>query len=405
MGTGLVVLVASGMVGDVTLAITPPSMSEGETVTRGVFSALDPADDGVGVTVRDDGTLLLSGSVAALNTYLTQAGKITYSSIAGDIEVTLSAGTGASLRSLSSVLRVETPSALTTPQIGTLPEKLLVTNAYANKIAFTGLTITGAGTLTATLDLPAGLNLGTSLGWMADDVAGEVDATVSNHGSKLTLVGTAAHLQSYLTHPNRIVYNGPGQFNGNPMPVTLTVANGAQTTRVTLTMDEPVQPTTTDQNIRLVLQAADPVQDQPGWVNLTFPRPGSGSTALLVNTADTVDGQVVFVDLEVPRSTLAIAGLAANATGAIEGGAITVAAGPILGSGNNTFAATRFIGTAAALNTFFAAPDKVRYDASSGAPSIAARVGSYSLAVAGAMPTVGTVFTDHVDAYAADCQM
>ena len=59
------VLVASGMVGDVTLAITPPSMSEGETVTRGVFSALDPADDGVGVTVRDDGTLLLSGT----NTY------------------------------------------------------------------------------------------------------------------------------------------------------------------------------------------------------------------------------------------------------------------------------------------------------------------------------------------------
>ncbi|MBM3408661.1 MAG: hypothetical protein FJY25_15305, partial [Betaproteobacteria bacterium] len=360
-----------------------------DTLTGGAANA-----DGVTVstaTISGKEVATLSGSAAALNTFFTTAGKITYNSIAGDLKVTVSAGSGNTLRSLDTVWRLESPVGVATPQIDTLPQKLMVTNGYDNRIAFSGLALTGSGTLALVLALPSTLNLGTSPGWSAPDTDG-VDATVSADRRTLTLEGTATALQTYLQRSDRVSYNGPGQVSGVSIPVALELRKGTDEVNETLAkfaFGEPVQPTTTDQNIRLTLSAAQSVTGEPGMVSLVFP-----STAPLINLSDVADGQVVFVDLEVPRSTLTITGLAANATGAIEGGAITVATGPTLGSGVNTFTATRFIGTAGDLNAFFGAPSgKVRYDASSGVASIAARIGSYSLAVAGAMPTLGTEFT------------
>jgi hypothetical protein len=206
------------------------------------------------------------------------------------------------------------------------------------------------------------------------------------------LTGEAAALEAYLTAAGNLVYNGPGQFGGAAMPVTLTLAQGQQSSSVTLRLDEPQQPTLTDQNIRLRLQAASAEPTMPGWVNLHFP--DTSTTDFIVDSADVASGQVIFVEIEAERSALRIAGLESPtvaATGAT--GSITVASGSTITTSGSPVPATRFIGTAAALNTFFSTAGNVRFNASSGVASVAARVGSYGLAISGPAPVLGAVLT------------
>ena len=335
----------------------------------------------------------LSGTAGALNAFFRGAGNIVYNSVAGDLQVTVSAGSDDTLRSTDTVWRLEAPSTAVAPQICALPQKIWVTKGYANAIQFPGLALSGAGTLTATLALPAGLDLAGMPGWVptvtgsVDTSAGAVTVAVADGGRTLALAGTAAAVEAYLGAAGHLVYNGPGQFNGQPMPVTLTLAGNGQSASLTITLDEPQQPTNTDQNIRLRLQPADPAGG--AWVNLAFPRPGSGNTLQLIETADVAAAQVLFVEFEVPRATLQVAGLADTAYGSVAGGTVTVARGATIAAGASTFEAVRFIGTAADLNTFFAVPGNVRYDAGTGAVSVAARVGTYGLAVSGPAPVAG----------------
>ena len=213
-----------------------------------------------------------------------------------------------------------------------------------------------------------------------------MDVAIDGGGRTLVLTGEAAALEAYLATAGQLVYNGPGQFSGAAMPVTLTLSQGDESSTVTLLLDEPQQPTSTDPNIRLRLQTADPAGS--GWVNLAFPRPGSGDSSPLIPAGDVAAGQVIFVELEAPRAALEVAGLAANAYGSV-GNGITVAPGSVIASASGAFDAVRFIGTASDLNAFFATAGNVRYDASTGAASVAARVGSYGLVVSGPAPVAG----------------
>ncbi len=211
--TGLSVSDVDAGAGTLTITLSVPASSGTLTATAGS-----------GVTVSGSGTnaLVLSGSLANLNSYLASTAAPTYVPVAnanGAVTLTMTTndngntGAGGSLSDTDT--RVITINAVNDAPVNTLPAAYSTNEDVS--LQLTGLSVSdvdaGAGTLTITLSIPASSGTLTA-------IAG-AGVTVSGSGTNaLVLSGSLANLNSYLASTAAPTYVPVANANGT---VTLTM--------------------------------------------------------------------------------------------------------------------------------------------------------------------------------------
>ncbi|MFM8556724.1 MAG: beta strand repeat-containing protein, partial [Betaproteobacteria bacterium] len=213
------------------------------------------SDASVTVTGSGTGTLVVRGTVDAVNGFIGAANRIelqhatgcTTSAPAGTLRVGLAidpvAPATVSAASASASVRLQTPSLGGTPSIVALPASMPITADSTSDLRFAGVDLsdnTASGStqpkLKLSLELPgrAALSLGAGQGLslvssagVALDAAALTALTATVTPRLITVTGTASELEALLEGAgNRVTYEGPALASGaQPLQLQLSVAN------------------------------------------------------------------------------------------------------------------------------------------------------------------------------------
>jgi hypothetical protein len=239
-------------------------ISSDSTTVSGLVLPGETAGAGSGsVTLEgsNTGTLTVSGTVAAVNAWVGEAGLLSYRASSGGtapapagrlgLTLALASPAPAGVSASASVL-LQTPSQAITPSIVALPASMPITAGSTSDLRFTGVDLSDNTTaddpvLTLTLALPGepGLDLEDAEGLALVNVAGnalsnerltELQATVTPR--MITVTGTASALETLLAGTaERITYAGPALATGStPLVLKASLANSAGSSSVNVVL-------------------------------------------------------------------------------------------------------------------------------------------------------------------------
>ncbi|MEY4211846.1 MAG: hypothetical protein RL458_71, partial [Pseudomonadota bacterium] len=356
-GTGSEVLtvtvsVASGSLGYNAASALFPVLGQSLTVGTLVVAA--------GETSRYT-SLTLTGTANRLSQFFNSDPGLNFVGASGTaIKVSVargsSAATSAALSEASVLAYSPTPTFVTAPAITSVPSSVFFAPGVISDLRFDGIAIAGSGTLSLAISLPVGTNLGVLAGFSAAGISvggGTPDVasmTVAADGRTVTLTGTAAQLQTVLQASSKLRYTGP-------------------LTSVTLTLSSTTPSTVPGQTTVTGIQLAEPVQ--PQGVRLSIPTaiyvtPGAPAPIRLGTTPfTTTETGSISIEIEAERQFLTIDGVKpasaatawptpAQLVATTAGTSVTITEGTsFLRNDGVSRNATRFTGTAAALNALF----------------------------------------------------
>ncbi|MEY4212044.1 MAG: hypothetical protein RL458_269, partial [Pseudomonadota bacterium] len=326
-------------------------------------------------TVNGRSVLTLSGTVAALNTWLSTAGNLAYSGSAGLVDLALDTGSVAAPRVASATLSLESQQAVQAPRIVSLPTQLAITAGTRSTLAFDGAALSAgalsSAQLTLSLSLPAQAQLPLAAGEGLSFITAQGAVIDGKSGLRtLVLQGTASQLQGWLAaSADRIAYTGPAtDSTGAALALQVSVASASGKAEQAVTLAAPAQPSGSTTGARLTLPA--------GLIATVGARVPLVLGALLQSAAGT---DAVVLDIEAPASRLSLA--------LTEGVTASSGASFQLSGADTSYTATRLSGSVAALNNFFSQPGAAWYDSSFAATLKMRVVGSVASAGAIAITT------------------
>jgi hypothetical protein len=232
------------------------------TLTAAASSALSP--------VSADGTLTLSGTLEALNTYLA-SGNLSVSGGAGQ-SLTLTLQQGSSARAQASLALLALAAPL---PVLALPSTVFVLPATSSPVILGGAPVSGSGSFTLSLTAVGSLSA-------TDTTLDGSDASTAVGDSSVTLTGTASELNDYLN-------SGKLRFTGSADTLVLNLQPSGDSTRqvqarmALATIAAPTSVATPT----LVLPAGFTVLENNGQLTLAADALGSGPglRTLLLSTS------------------------------------------------------------------------------------------------------------------------
>ncbi|MFC3052090.1 DUF4347 domain-containing protein [Kordiimonas pumila] len=210
------------------------------TVTLTVGTGTMAASSGGSVTVGGSGTgtMTLTGTIANINTYLDTASNIQYTgaaNVSGDdattIDITINDGDGSGDVSVGTV-NIDITAVNDAPTITGLVSDLTVTEDVASDLDLSAVTVADidGDELTVTLDISGGTFSAPINGVSIEETLVDSDT--------ITLVGTAADINTYLDTASNIQYTGASNVNGDDAAtLTVTVSDGTLSDNDTANID------------------------------------------------------------------------------------------------------------------------------------------------------------------------
>jgi len=317
------------------------------TASAGTFST--PADgsgvgSGVTETLVNSTTITLAGSAADINTYLDTASNIQYtaaSNVQGNDQATITVSTtdenGGSLSS-DPVINVDVTNVNDRPTLSGAPSDVTVTEDTASNVDLSAMSFADVDgdSLTVTLTASAG-----TFSTPADGsgVGSGVTETLVN-ATTITLVGSAADINTYLDTASNIKYTGVSNAQGNDQAtITVSASDGS----LSLASDPTI-------NIDITNVNDDPTQTG------TFP---SDITVTEDVASDFDLSGLTVADIDTTGNVTVTLTAAAGTLASSSGGSVTVG-----GSGTSTLTLT---GSVSNIDTFLNTASNIQYTTASNA--------------------------------------
>ena len=304
----------------------------------------------------------------------------------GAIQVAVARGAdpaASTSRTESTVLAfLPSTATVTAPAVLSVPAAVYVTPDATSDVRLDGIDLSGECQLVLSIALPAALDLAGQAGFDVSRITAGTDVaavSVSDEGRTVTLTGTSLQLETVLQGASRLRYTGP------LAALTLKLQTASASTGLSVVSG---------------IQLAQPAQ--PDAVRLSLPTaiyvtPGAPARVQLGNTP--FDGAgTISIELEVERQFLTIDGVkpadaasawadgnASQTIDTVEGDVVVSQGGGFARADGLTRTATRFSGTAEALNALFSTAGAVWYDLVADGSSV------LRLRAAGAMESMGAI--------------